>query len=91
MRAHHPAAAIDAAPHFAWQFEERGRRIECRLSEAAFDSWLQRGDHRADMARLRRYARAIAVAHTARLPATAGGTWIVHIESDGVRCEPAVT
>lgn len=91
MNANHPAAAIDAAPQFAWHFEERGRRIECRLGEAAFDSWLLRGDHHADMARLRRYARAIAVAHTARLPAVEGGTWIVHIEPDRVRCDPAVT
>ncbi|MCU0864020.1 MAG: hypothetical protein MUC36_09525 [Planctomycetes bacterium] len=91
MSANDPAAAIDAAPHFAWHFEERGRRIECRLSEGAFDSWLQRGDHGADMARLRRYARAIAVAHTARRPAVAGGSWIVHIEPDAVHCDPAVT
>jgi hypothetical protein len=83
---------IDTEPHFAWHFREQGRHIECLLSEAAFDSWLQRGDHRADMARLRRYARAIAVAHVARQAAAiADSAWVVHIARDSVHCAPATT
>ena len=83
---------IDTEPHFAWHFREQGRHIECLLSEAAFDSWLQRGDHCADMVRLRRYARAIAVAHVARQAgATAGSAWVVHIARDNVHCAPVAS